>query len=1125
MSKRPGAETIVSTFPFSTNQSQSPWLSCSRPIAALGLLFVVLSLAAPNTFATSYSWTNTTGAVYTNIAPWSPTGGPPKSGDDAFITNYIGNTSITITNRGTGVAGARNVVTNSNLTIFNDAGTGVYTLQLSDTVFRVTGTTKIGTNAVVILGNNTAGGASAFSNNNLYVTGNGNIQFNGNGTLTALLVAGGFSNDVNTTINNINNNSAFLQFTSDTITVTNKGTMNFALNSGGGVGDTSMVVQVGSVGTGTFRNEGTFLTGNTTSTRSFVFSNKFTNAGTFVLTNGSTTASAFDLFSIVGSGLTNEATGTIKLTAVGSTGLRNAMTLNAGGFVNSGTLISDAQGSTSRSNGIFLAASQTFSNAAGGQIILDSAQSGQLTIWADQAVNVGTNSINSGTLNYRTSAGAASVLENPGTIVFGGANLNVDILTNTATGTIKATSGANAIVGSLLVNNGTIDVSGTTILSNAAVGATWTNSATGRVLLNAATLTGGQVHNLGTVNATGGLDIFRNAVGTTVTNDLGGTYVVGGAAMRFSTAFTESGSTNAFYNGGTFTFNAGTIALGGFVNTNTFNVAHSGTGTITAGAGYVFSNAANARVIVNSGTVVYASGGLDNLGVITAFGNGVFGNSGPDFTNTATGVIISTNSAATLGIRASAGSFVNLGSVVVSNGATINWLQSNGTGNTLTNSAGARLIIGSASSDGNFDSGAIANSGSIAGSGTINLAIGTGGRPLMNLDSGTLAVLDNRTLTVTNVGGTAFTQVVVVDVQTNTFNMYNSGTVIVGSGASELRVASGTNSAGNNFSVSLLNTGTVQMNGGSLNFSTPTASIVSNLGGWIKGAGTIAGAGIDNTGTILANSATPLNLTGPSLNNFASGVVTANSSRLVVNGVFTNSGVVNMISSVATFNNAVVNSGAWITDPTTNVFNNTFTVTGTGSIQASAGDVYVFKKDFVNQSTQSNTWNTLNVTPGSTADGTKFQFAGDGANTQQFFHAGLLLTGGFVGTTASTTDVQTVTAFTNVTGFDTNFAVGTLDLTNTTVELSQSFPGSQTNALFVNTLDIFGTSELIISNGMRVYFIYSNNWNIANVALVGDAEIHQLTLTAVVPEPSVLLLWVSGLATVYAARRRRMQKR
>src|SRR5262249_13258539 len=152
------------------------------------------------------------------------------------------------------------------------------------------------------------------------------------------------------------------------------------------------------------------------------------------------------------------------------------------------------------------------------------------------------------------------------------------------------------------------------------------------------------------------------------------------------------------------------------------------------------------------------------------------------------------------------------------------------------------------------------------------------------------------------------------------------------------------------------------------------------------------------------------------------------------------------------------NNSAWITDPTTVTFNNTLTVTPSGYIAATAGDVYVFHSNLVNQSTQNLTWDTQNASLGTNTfnigTGTKFLFEGASlTQTQLFRHPGLLLTGGFVGTPASVTDTQAVSSFAAVTGFVTNFAVGQLWLTNTTLMLAQTVPSpSVTNALFVNDL-------------------------------------------------------------------------
>jgi hypothetical protein len=240
------------------------------------------------------------------------------------------------------------------------------------------------------------------------------------------------------------------------------------------------------------------------------------------------------------------------------------------------------------------------------------------------------------------------------------------------------------------------------------------------------------------------------------------------------------------------------------------------------------------------------------------------------------------------------------------------------------------------------------------------------------------------------------------------------------------------------------------------------------------------------------------------------------------------------MNSVGTFNGTVVNSGSWISDPSTNVFNSDYTVTSSGDIQASAGDVYIFKSNFVNQSTQSNTWNTFNTTAGgSGAGGTKFIF--DGTNTvsgtgvtQVFFTAGLKLTGGFVGVPSTATETQNVSSFAAVAGFVNNFALDRLEIgnlgTNSIFELADSFPGDgKVAALFVNDLFLFGSSKIVISNNAVLYFVNSNNWSAANLVLIGDGAIRQLTLfeeVSTVPEPGVALLWISGIVTLYAAHRR-----
>ncbi len=230
-----------------------------------------------------------------------------------------------------------------------------------------------------------------------------------------------------------------------------------------------------------------------------------------------------------------------------------------------------------------------------------------------------------------------------------------------------------------------------------------------------------------------------------------------------------------------------------------------------------------------------------------------------------------------------------------------------------------------------------------------------------------------------------------------------------------------------------------------------------------------------------------------------------------------------MANSMGTFAGTVVNSGAWITDPTTNIFQNTYTLTRSGYIQASAGDVYVFTNNgsqvasFVNQSAQSNAFNTVTA---------KFVFNATLSLTQTMYAAGsnignLNISGGFdavlVGVAATNALFQ----------YQNNFALGTLEIGSTTEVASAGVdggvdPGGLQSALFVNQLDLDPGAQLIISNDVQIYFISSNAFTSSQVTLLGDAGLHLLTSDAslVVPEPTVVLLWLSSIATLYAARKR-----
>jgi hypothetical protein len=290
----------------------------------------------------------------------------------------------------------------------------------------------------------------------------------------------------------------------------------------------------------------------------------------------------------------------------------------------------------------------------------------------------------------------------------------------------------------------------------------------------------------------------------------------------------------------------------------------------------------------------------------------------------------------------------------------------------------------------------------------------------------------------------------------------------------------------------------------------------------INGFGTVT-PNVYNSGEIVANNPNQALTFNQTLVNFAGGIVTANVGSIIVNGTFTNAGTLTMTRSLGTFAGPVVNSGAWITDPTTNVFQNTYTVTSSGFIQSSAGDVYIFSNNasqvasFVNQSTQSNAFSTVTG---------KFVFDATLSLTQTMYAAGsnignLSVSGGLdpvlVGMAATNALFQ----------FENNFALGTLEIDSTTEVASAEVDGGGDSgglesAVFLNELDLNAGAQLIISNDVQIYFISSNEFSSSQVTLLGDAGLHLLTSDAslVVPEPSVILLWLSSIVTVYAARKR-----
>jgi len=413
--------------------------------------------------------------------------------------------------------------------------------------------------------------------------------------------------------------------------------------------------------------------------------------------------------------------------------------------------------------------------------------------------------------------------------------------------------------------------------------------------------------------------------------------------------------------------------------------------------------------------------------------------------------------------------------------------------------------------NGTISAGMITNTGMIGGSGALASAVNNSG--MISATNGTLSI-----------GGTATGAGLYRAESGATLSFGGGGSLssLYGTGAT-LQVTGGilTNST-----AGFDNTGgTLAFAGGS--YYHASGGLFTNAStGWVVGYGSLNAAGsILNQGTILANGgrSRPLILNSNLLNT-ASSYVTAIGGALQVNGVFTNNGTLQVISGVGTYN-LVVNNNYWQTAGASSTFEDTFLITTNGYVSAANGDQYVFKANLLNQSQSNLFWSTLALSPGTnTVGGVQFLFSGSGVtHTQLFEHPGLLLTGGFGAATTNATDPQAVNG--SAAGFANNFAVDELVLTNTTLVLA---PAGSANALFVNDLFLYGTAHLTISNNMDVYFVNSNDWSLADITLLGNAQIHQLTglgTSLIIPEPNVLLMWLCGGVTLWAARRHNRRTR
>jgi hypothetical protein len=221
--------------------------------------------------------------------------------------------------------------------------------------------------------------------------------------------------------------------------------------------------------------------------------------------------------------------------------------------------------------------------------------------------------------------------------------------------------------------------------------------------------------------------------------------------------------------------------------------------------------------------------------------------------------------------------------------------------------------------------------------------------------------------------------------------------------------------------------------------------------------------------------------------------------------------------STVNFNGDVINDGDIVIDPSTNIFGGNLTLGANGTLKApTPDDVVMLRGNFFNNSTNRNGYDTRYGT----------MFLGGTAPLASF------VTNSF--------EIAGTNRLDSLTGFDNNFAVGTLNITNhiSFVNNVTNVGGLGTNeALYVDVLHLFAGASLKLSQltiFVGTMFIEDNSsqtfgpGTIINEGNVGSYGIVNVFLDSggqivIIPEPSTGALIGLGFAALAGWRRRRRQ--
>ncbi|MEW6386615.1 MAG: autotransporter-associated beta strand repeat-containing protein [Thermodesulfobacteriota bacterium] len=730
--------------------------------------------------------------------------------------------TLTISNTGSTTLGG--VISNGSLT---KAGAESLTLSGANTY----------TDTTLSAGTLVAGSDTAFGTGTLTIGNNTAVQASGTRTLSnAVTVGGNFAIEGGASDNLTLGGGISLGGATRTITVNSAGSSIFS----GVVSGTGSITKAGT-GTLTLSGANTY-SGNTT-----------VNAGTLAASGGNNRLSTSGNTTINAGGTINLNGNNQDLDQLNGAGNLNnigAVTIGTGTF--SGAISGTGSLSKTVAGTLTLSGANTYS---GGTTI----SNGTTMLGSDSALGTGTLSINGGRIDAVNTRSLSNAVSVGGDFTIGGGatdNLTISGTVNLggATRTLTVSSSGSTTLGGAISNGslnkagtGSLTLSGSSSYSNTTLSA-GTLVAASDLAFGVGTLTidGGTLQASGTHSLANNVSVTSNfAIGGGATDNLtlGGTMDLGGATRTITVNSTGSTTFGGVVSNGDLTKNGtGSLTLSG---ANTYTDTRINAGTLFAGSDTAFGTG---TLTLTTNSALGASGSHSLNNAVTVSGNfAIEGGANDSLTlggaisigaGTRTITVNSTGTSILAGNISGGGSIIKAGTGSLT-------LSGTNTYNNTTLTAGT-LIAGN---DTPFGTGNLTiNGGALQASGTrsLNETVTVGGDFAI---SG--AASDNLTLGGTiNLGGATRT------ITVNSAGTSNLSAVISNGALTKAGTGSLTLSGANTYA------GLTTVQAGTLNLTGGVRDTTVSAGGTLTGTGTVTGA-LNNSGTINpGNSPGTLNVDG-----------------------------------------------------------------------------------------------------------------------------------------------------------------------------------------------------------------------------------------------------------------------